>query len=113
VTARFEQISLGHMNSCARDELGHAWCWGANEHTNQNIAFGPDYVASFLRPRRIGLADVDSIATGWGLVIARTRDGTLWGWGDYSRASGDGTVGVLDSTGSWLALSSGRFNACA
>jgi alpha-tubulin suppressor-like RCC1 family protein len=109
--ATFEQVSLGYDNGCARDELGDVWCWGQNIYYNQGIVDGSG-APFYARPRRIGLGDTVDIAVAWGLGLARTTTGALWGWGSFARGPGLG-IGVLDDTQTWVALDAKFFNGCA
>ena len=109
--ATFVQVSLGYRDGCARDELGDVWCWGQNLYYNQGIVDGSG-APFYARPRRIGLGDTIDIAVGWGLGLARTTSGALWGWGAYAKAPGLG-IGVIDDTQTWVSLDAKHFNGCA
>jgi len=75
---------------------GTLWGWGRNDSVFVKIGDGTAITKS--SPVQIGsLTDWSKIAGGQGHVIAIKTDGTLWGWGDQSRATylgvvGDGTI---------------------
>ena len=107
--AGFGTVDLGHQNSCAIDSIGDVWCWGENAYYIQGlVGSGPP---TYLRPRRIGIHNATEISVGWGIGLARTSDGALWGWGQYNGVGG--AIAMLDPTDQWSNLSAEMFDACA
>jgi alpha-tubulin suppressor-like RCC1 family protein len=74
-----KDVSAAGHHTCAEDDRGSVWCWGANqagqlgEGTTSNIAV-PVPVT--------GVDDAVSVATGDSFSCAVRRNGTVWCWGD-------------------------------
>lgn len=74
-------IALGKSHTCALDETGDVWCWGANDVGQLgNGRMGADEGA----PARVaGLGRVRAIGAGWGHSCAVTEPaGAVSCWGD-------------------------------
>jgi alpha-tubulin suppressor-like RCC1 family protein len=86
------EIATGANHSCAIDDRGAAWCWGAN--AAGQLGVGGGQAADRAVPARVstatGMTDpVVDIAAGKDTTCAATAEGIAWCWG----AGGDGQLG--------------------
>jgi alpha-tubulin suppressor-like RCC1 family protein len=112
-------VAAGFANTCAADDEGSLWCWGANQ--NGQLANGG--VASTETPTRIEAlgAGVVAFAVGRASVCAVKSDRTLWCWGDNSHGQlGEGatTTAALPARvsalgGAVIGVAVGGDHACA
>ena len=89
----FTSIAAGNAHSCALDEGGHAWCWGAN---NVGQVGAGDSVRQVTVPTRVGSDLVfNSIVAAGDVTCALTYpDGIAYCWGqDEFGQIGDGRAG--------------------
>lgn len=122
------EITTGANHSCAIDDEGQAWCWGANAAGQLGLGGGRSGGTSI--PVRVsatsGLTDpVVDIAAGKDTTCAATADGVAWCWGsgeDGQLGNGgtaDADVPVRVSTAGVLAgtrvrqLGVGKEQTCA
>ena len=74
---RVDGVVAGHEHSCALEEGGAVWCWGASEYVGVADAI-PN------RPRPVlveGPGDFVQVAAGTAHTCALRGDGTVWCWG--------------------------------
>jgi alpha-tubulin suppressor-like RCC1 family protein len=82
-------ISAGLGFTCARNDKGEVYCWGANVH----YELASEAVRASAMPLRVPLPQsATAIAAGWNHACAQLDDGTVHCWGDTAfGALGDGT----------------------
>lgn len=93
-TRTYVAVYAGGHHTCALDDQGIAWCWGANDLGQ----LGTGDLTADHEPREVmgGLTFVE-LALGENTTCGRTTDGSTYCWGDgNSGRLGDGTTG-----GSW------------
>jgi alpha-tubulin suppressor-like RCC1 family protein len=85
----FRQIAAGADHTCALDDAGAAWCWGA-AYAVGSATTVRDYVGT---PGRVDGGHVYSaLASGAQHTCGLTGDGEIWCWGqNYLGELGDGT----------------------
>ncbi len=85
---RFADISAGTDHTCAVDDQGGAWCWGANDHAQlarPGVLTGTEAPAAVEGPPALR-----SIAAGFDYTCAATAELKAWCWG----ANQEGQLGV-------------------
>ncbi|GLY96204.1 hypothetical protein [Actinoplanes sp. NBRC 103695] len=87
------EVTTGENHSCAIDEQGDAWCWGAGNRGQLGNGASTDQDEPVRVTDATGLTDpVVDIAAGGDATCAATADGVAWCWGAGDRGQlGDGT----------------------
>ncbi|HYO72402.1 MAG TPA: RCC1 repeat-containing protein [Archangium sp.] len=84
-------LAAGAAHTLALREDGSVWAWGDN--WNGQLGVETSVQARHTPAPVPGLTDVVAISAGQDFSLALRGDGTLWSWGDNSRAQlGDGTL---------------------
>ena len=114
---RFSAVS----GSCAIDEQGRAWCWGAGEHGQ--LGGGPGSQAPADTPVAVtGSERFAAVSTGFDHTCALNESGMAWCWGNnHHRQVGGGqtanetafTPQPVDAKYAFTAVSAGRDHSCA
>ncbi len=85
----FRDVAGGESHTCAIDEAGALWCWGANG--NGQLGRGPDSSSRLPGPVSWrGGVQVEMLAAGKDFGCAFGSGGQLWCWG----ANGNGQLGL-------------------
>lgn len=87
---KYLSVSAGNNHTCAVDETGAAWCWGANRYGQ----LGDDSTKSSTTPVKVsGGASWRQVAAGNSHTCAVDTDGTAWCWGgNFAGKLGDGST---------------------
>ena len=95
-TRRFQRIATGKHHSCAIDQAGAVWCWGANDAGQLGDGMGGSYTQASIVPRQAMLSTGAAVAIDAGdyHTCALTAVGALECWG----LNDNGQVGVSIST---------------
>lgn len=112
-------VRAGYNHTCARDDGGRIWCWGANGNndlgdgtTTSRARAAPVLVAAMGEP----FTGATELLVGAGMSCARKTNGELWCWGNNDDGQfGDGTevdhpVPVLVGTPTSIAM--GHWHTC-
>lgn len=119
LTGAVKSVSAGYSHTCAVDNAGAVWCWGAN--TYGELGNGTTSNSSVpVTVTGLGGAAV-SVAAGDYLSCALLTDATVRCWGyNVSGQLGNGTTGSNQSTpvvvsglSGVKAIAAGGYNACA
>ena len=110
-------VSAGETHTCAVDQSGRVWCWGANDRGQLGTgAAGPDVPA----PARVdGLpAAAVTVSAGGAHSCASLKDGRVFCWGaNESGQLGDGTTvdraGPAQVAGVTGTVEAGQAHTCA
>lgn len=123
VTGNVKAASAGNNFSVILKTDGTVWVTGANDFGQLGNDTSVDYSSVFVQVSN--LTDVEEISAGYGHVLARKSDGTVWAWGyNNSGQLGDGTttnrfapVQVQDTSGAYLTdidqISAGYYHSLA
>lgn len=86
----FRSIAAGTDHTCALDEIGMAWCWGASYALGSPTTV-PDYVGT---PQAVAGGHVFTmLASGQLHTCGLTAQGETWCWGqNYTGELGNGTI---------------------
>ena len=117
----FVQISVGAYHTCAVDDAGAAWCWGADEsgQSGQGEPHGANHAAP---SRVVGGIRFDSIAAGLEATCGLAAGGQAycWGRGSYGILGNvttpqiaAGPTPVLQAGHPYVALSLTNSHVCA
>ncbi|KPA12209.1 BNR repeat domain protein, partial [Candidatus Magnetomorum sp. HK-1] len=89
--SNIEAIDAGNGHSIALESNGTVWTWGKNEAGQLgNGSSGTNLSSAY---HMLNFSDVTAIAAGGNHNLALKSDGSVWAWGDNSRAQlGDNTI---------------------
>jgi alpha-tubulin suppressor-like RCC1 family protein len=116
-------LAAGGDSTCAIDEDGGAWCWGAD--TDGQLGDGSGAGAGSAVPVEVVMADVDGdfgqIEVGDRHACAVTEDGVAWCWGDDTDGQlGDGAAAAdpsqpveVTTDDQLFSISAGADSTCA
>jgi alpha-tubulin suppressor-like RCC1 family protein len=120
---RFTAVSAGYFHTCAIDQAGRAWCWGANDSGQLGVSSDPrcgvGARCSSIPLQVEGGLTFSSIAVGPTATCAVTTDARLFCWGAqlpgfYSPVNGGTPTAVPGAAGIALRQVSYAINAiCA
>lgn len=86
-------VSAGQCHACARDNTGHAWCWGCNSdgELGDGTTMGRPFAGELRTagPTSAPFADIAELSVGHNHSCLRTQAGEAWCWG----ADRDGQIG--------------------
>ncbi len=117
----FVEISPGGEHTCATDQFGDAWCWGAGSSGQLGNGAAVQHITPYAVSMPTGKSFV-SISSGAYHTCAIDQLSKIWCWGyNYYGALGDGTnsdrfspVAVIASSSTiFTTLNCGDVNTCA
>jgi len=87
---KYLSVSAGNSHTCAVDETGAAWCWGANRYGQ----LGDGSTDSSATPVKVsGETSWRQVAAGNSHTCAVDNDGAAWCWGgNFAGKLGDGST---------------------
>lgn len=112
------KVALGASHTCALNDSGKVYCWGANG----KYQLGTSDADKSYAPRLVeGLAAMDSIAAGKSHSCAMSAKGEVWCWGDNSSGQlGNGSSGEAKAAAAKVnmavpasSISAGYMHTCA
>lgn len=121
-------VSAGLQHTCALDNAGKAWCWGANTYLQLGEATAntcADVGTCARRPLEVSGAHVfTDIAAGATHTCALKANGEVWCWGGGLEGSGAGFLGTgailksvapvkVTADSAFVAIAVGASNSCA
>jgi alpha-tubulin suppressor-like RCC1 family protein len=121
-SARWQGVALGDRSSCALDEWGSLWCWGAS--AGDQLGLWPTPLSNPEVPTPVDgttgrrMIDFESLGWGFGCVLEADRRLTCWGRNDRWQLGATSPASIAPPAAvhperTWETVAVGSEHACA